>query len=115
MRNGIRWSGDLTRTSILKFDAKARAGITAAAKLTATRGVTYMRTNAPWNDQTGNARNGLQAKVVVNPRLVAVVFYHSVPYGIWLEVRWGGTYAIIRPTVQAMGPEFMKAAEAIFR
>lgn len=73
----------------------------------------YMRSNARWNDQTGNARNGLRAKHVgeamVSHRLV---LYHTMPYGIWLEVRWSGRYAIIAPSIQQLGPDLMHRVAA---
>lgn len=59
------------------------------------------KTNAPWTDRTGNARNGLNAAVVVEgPNSYALVLFHQVSYGIWLEVANGGKYAIILPTIQ---------------
>jgi hypothetical protein len=56
--------------------------------------------NAPWKDQTGNARNGLKGthKVVPNKSYTATLA-HGVPYGIWLEIRWSGRYSIIMPTI----------------
>lgn len=67
----------------------------------------YARLNAPWSDQTGNARNGLIARASKENGWYGITLAHSVPYGIWLEVRWAGKYAIILPTVEAMGPKVM--------
>lgn len=65
----------------------------------------YARENAPWVDRTGNARNGLAAKHVATPMVEHVlVIYHTMPYGIWLEVRWSGRYAIIGPTMVHIAP-----------
>jgi hypothetical protein len=69
----------------------------------------YMKTNAPWRDRTGNARNGLAARAYEEADSVGIVLYHQVSYGIWLEVRWGGKYAIINPTIDVMGPRVMAA------
>jgi hypothetical protein len=69
----------------------------------------YMRVNAPWTDRTGNARNGLAARAYEEAESVGIVLYHQVSYGIWLEVRWAGRYAIINPTIEAMGPRVMAA------
>jgi hypothetical protein len=74
-----------------------------------------MRSNAPWQDQTSNARNGLFAKVVVATNAVSIVLYHSVPYGIWLELRWSGKYAIITPSLAKWGPKYFELlAKAVF-
>ena len=73
----------------------------------------YAKINAPWTDQTGNARNGLAARAYREKDEIGIVLYHQVPYGIWLETRFGGRYAIIEPTIQAMSPEVMAAFERI--
>jgi len=69
-----------------------------------------MRMNAPWTDQTGAARAGLRAihnaQPMVSHELVA---YHSVHYGVWLEVRWNGRYAIIGPTLGPVSRELRQA------
>lgn len=72
-----------------------------------------MKSNAPWNDQTGNARQGLSAKEVESVDAFHLVLYHSMPYGIWLEVRWSGRYAIILPTVSKLGPQVMQAVRGL--
>jgi hypothetical protein len=68
----------------------------------------YAKLHAPWQDQTGNARNGLAARAYEEGTNVGIVVYHQVSYGIYLELRWGGRYAIIRPTVDAMGDRVMQ-------
>ena len=73
----------------------------------------YMKGEAPWQDQTGNARNGLFARAYHEGDEVGIVLGHSVSYGIWLEVRWGGRYAIIDPTIEAMGPRVMRRFERL--
>ena len=59
-----------------------------------------MRKNAPWRDQTSNARNGLHTTVTHNGNVHEIILAHGVSYGIWLEVRWAGRYQIILPTLQ---------------
>jgi hypothetical protein len=34
-----------------------------------------------------------------------LILLHSMPYGIWLEVRWSGRYAIIGPTMFTVAQE----------
>jgi hypothetical protein len=66
------------------------------------------KTAAPWEDQTGNARNGLNAAVDRPARyVVALTLYGSVKYQIWLEVRFAGKYAVIMPTIRMYGPIVM--------
>jgi hypothetical protein len=66
--------------------------------------VTYARDNAPWQDRTGDARAGLIADVTIDNEELIIDLTHTVDYGIWLEIRWGGKYAIIIPTVETVGP-----------
>jgi hypothetical protein len=68
----------------------------------------YMKTNAPWEDQTGNARSGLFARAYIEGDEIGIVLGHTVPYGIWLEVRFNGRYSIIQPAIDAMGPVVMR-------
>lgn len=67
----------------------------------------YMKLNAPWTDRTSNARNGLAARAYEDGDEIGIVLFHQVDYGIWLETRFGGRYAIIDPTIEVMGPQVM--------
>lgn len=79
----------------------------------------WMQENAPWEDRTGMAREGLKAEVarehnsdllvdqVTRAYEFAIVVYHTVSYGLYLEVRWNGRYAIINPTVEHWGEAVM--------
>lgn len=69
----------------------------------------YAQTNAPWEDRTGEARDGLTAEYSEEGSNHVITLYHTVDYGIWLEVRWSGQYAIILPTIEHMGPIVMGA------
>jgi hypothetical protein len=73
----------------------------------------WMKTNAPWQDQTGNARNGLAARAYREDDEMGIILYHQVPYGIWLEVRFSGEYAIIDPALQYWGPKVMQAVGSV--
>jgi hypothetical protein len=68
----------------------------------------YMRNEAPWTDRTGNARNGLLARAFKEGDSVGIDLFHSVPYGIFLEAKHNGAYAIIQPTIDHMGPIVME-------
>lgn len=72
----------------------------------------YARQNAPWEDQTGNARALLNATAGVDMGYVTLTLAHGVDYGIWLETIQDGTYAIIMPTIEAVGPRILKDAGA---
>jgi hypothetical protein len=111
---GIEWSGDLSG-NLQTLGARTKARMVATAKYIAPQIQSDMRANAPWKDQTGNARNGLFTTVKVATNRVDIVLYHSVPYGIWLELRWSGKYAIITPSLASWGPRyFALLAKAVF-
>jgi len=44
----------------------------------------------------------------------SIWIFHTVPYGIWLEVRWEGRYAIISPTLRVQGRAFMTYLRGLF-
>jgi len=73
----------------------------------------YAQQNAPWQDVTGAARAKLTAYVEQPPSTgsgaanLKLHLVHGVDYGVWLELRWGGKYAIIWPTIQVFGPMIM--------
>lgn len=69
--------------------------------------------NAPWTDQTGNARNGLAARAGVEGRAHYIALFHQVPYGIFLEVRWSGKYAVIMPTLDEWTPKVVEALNGL--
>lgn len=111
---GIRWSGNMTG-NLRTLGLRNKAAMVSTAKFVAPQIQADMRANASWTDQTGNARNGLFAVAQTSPNRVVIVLYHSVPYGIFLEVRWSGKYAIIAPSIQKWGPRFFALlAKAMF-
>lgn len=103
----FRLTGNLVH-NLNTMDAKNKAAVVAAANYVAPEAQSYMKSNAPWTDRTGNARNGLSTKVVVSAKSVAIVLYHKVPYGVYLETRWNGKWGIIRDTMAAVGPRFVE-------
>lgn len=67
----------------------------------------YAKFNAPWTDQTGMAREGLFTQVYEDGGDIVLELAHSVDYGIWLELKNDGEYAIILPTLEALGPKIV--------
>jgi hypothetical protein len=67
--------------------------------------------NAPWDDRTGDARNGIDVSVEEHPVRPRIILFHTVDYGKWLEIRWSGRYAIIMPTIEEMGPGLIAELE----
>jgi hypothetical protein len=68
----------------------------------------YAKEHAIWQDRTGDARRGLTAKGEQRLTEYKITLFHTVDYGLWLEVRWNGKYAVIRPTLEVMGDQLMQ-------
>jgi hypothetical protein len=102
----FRWEGNL-EARLNQFGPRVKRAMVASAKYSAQEAESFMRSEAPWTDRTGAARMGLNADVQVATNKVAIVLYHSVPYGPFLEVRWGGKYGIIKDTMAAIGPRWV--------
>ena len=114
MARSVVWSDRSLLSNLKNFDKRADRIISASVAYHASRASAYAKRNAPWQDRTTNARNGLFAQAERNFPSYAIVVGHSVPYGVWLEVRWSGRYQIIRPTVDREGPELMKTASQLY-
>lgn len=113
--NGIAWTDKSLFKNLDAAPAKLDAAMVAFTNYWAPQVASYARSNAPWQDQTSNARNGLTAVAENSPSNHAIVLFHRMPYGIWLEVRWSGRYAIILPTVKVMGHTVMAGARDLMR
>ncbi|RMH11466.1 MAG: hypothetical protein D6698_16330 [Gammaproteobacteria bacterium] len=60
-----------------------------------------MKMNAAWVDRTANARQTLAAFVIrLSPYQVALIARQYMHYGKFLELRHGGRYAIVMPTMR---------------
>jgi hypothetical protein len=99
---------DTLTPALERFDASVHEAIRRTLEYWAARAVSQMRQNARWTDQTSNARNGLATRVFVGQDEAALVLFHTMPYGIWLEVRWSGRYAIIGPTLNDIAPKVLQ-------
>lgn len=103
-------------TPKLKFgEKKINQAVAATMSYYAPQVEGHARVNAPWNDQTGNARQGLTGRPFREGGNHGIDLFHRMPYGIWLEVRWSGKYQIIMPTVILWGERIMRDSGRIFR
>jgi len=51
--------------------------------------------------------------VIFADDLITITLYHTVPYGIFLEVCNGGKYRVILPTIVQFGPLFISMLQAM--
>jgi hypothetical protein len=115
-RNGV-FDFDTLTPALKKLLPAVDAGVDLAFDVLRPRAEAYARSNAKWTDRTGNARNGLKAQHDKVPMVShTLTVFHSMPYGIWLEVRWSGRYAIIGPTLVNIAPQLaILVAESVNR
>lgn len=65
------------------------------------------RSNAIWEDRTGDARAGLKAEASESLGVIYLELAHTVEYGQWLEVIQNGRFAVIMRTLEEeAGPVF---------
>ena len=65
----------------------------------------YAKTNARWVDRTGNARQSLQGLYEIAEDAATLYITHRMEYGVWLETRYAGRYAILWEAIQVHLPE----------
>lgn len=114
---GLNWTGDdEIERNMDAYRGKVMAAVTAVARYWQAVFEDYAKTNAPWTDQTANARQTLHAWVNEVPAQSIVELYlsHGVEYGLWLEVRFAGKYAIIWPTIRTHLEEIKRMLQGIF-
>lgn len=106
---GFAWVGlHAVSENIQNLNNSIHGSLREAAQQLADEMVQWAQANAPWQDQTGEARRQLQAGVVWEDEDHFTIFLGhgaDIYYGIWLEVRFGGRNAIIVPTIMQFAPQ----------
>jgi hypothetical protein len=114
---GLTWTSDTLKINLAKADGMATAYLSRTTAYYSLQSETYAKTRAKWTDRTSNARSGLSADYRISAGSGGASFeidvYHRVKYGIWLEVRYNGKYAIINRTVAYEGPRFFDTANKV--
>lgn len=108
MVSRVDWNADPLASTLARIKGELINFSIASAAFHAQAAEAKMKQNAPWNDQTGNARQGLAARSGPQGQGAYIVLYHQVPYGVYLETRYSGRYQIITPTMLGEGVELMK-------
>ena len=105
---GIAWQGlDSLSEGLFDYGKRVDRARQKGMEQLAKEMVAWAKENAPWEDDTGNARANLQAHVVHGNGRSVIWFGHGrgVPYGIWLEIMQNGRFAIVLPTVLKFAPK----------
>lgn len=131
----VRWNGDdAMRRNIDEYARRVVWAVNQVAQLYAAMLEAHAKANAPWTDRTANARQSLAGYVddgappkpagedaVAYPtpeRLaedtVSIYLSHGRDYGVFLETKYAGRYAILWPTIEAHLPRIERALREIF-
>lgn len=108
-RSGIKFESKRLTANLGSFDEKMNRGVTAAFEYQAPKSAARMKTEAPWTDQTGNARSGLFTATRHEGTHHSMVLAHGMSYGIYLERNHSGRYAIVIPELNRAGQDIMRA------
>lgn len=109
MASGFYWTVDTLTVPLNLLPAAIGKGVGAVMMREQSIAEGEMRANAPWQDQTGNARTGLSAqyqKGGIGEHYLHL--FHRVDYGIWLEIKNSGQYAAVRPQLEISGRHIME-------
>jgi hypothetical protein len=98
----MKWEGvETMQHNIDEYERRMKAEIVKLAQRWAIELQNYARANRPWQDQTHAAKLGLHAWVDVMIDVIRLYLSHGVEYGVDLETKYAGRYAIIWPTIEA--------------
>ncbi len=75
---------------------------------TASQVQTNARTNAIWNNITGDARKGLTGLATVKLPMMFISLFHKMIYGKWLELANDGKFGILEKTLNEKRAEWFK-------
>jgi hypothetical protein len=110
-KSGIVWKRDPADIG-KDFEAWVQVNITSRAErraeALADEIVDWMRQNAEWEDQTGEARERLDVQVIRSGRTIQFIIRHGAEHGIFLELMQSGRFAIIGPAVAFWGPKMLE-------
>lgn len=101
------------KSKSLEFQAKFQASIPIVMRSVASQIKAYAKASAPWTDRTGNARQGLQYRTQVSDSEIAIILYHTMEYGFWLELAHQRRYKILEESIQAKVPDMVEALKGL--
>lgn len=101
------------KSKSLEVQAKFQASVPIVMKSVGAQIKAYAQANAPWTDRTGNARQGLHCRTQVSKNEIAVVLYHTMEYGYWLELAHQRRYKILEESIEAKVPDMIEALKGL--
>lgn len=100
---------------IAEREIKTRAALGLYADTVAKKMETHAKSNKPWVDRTGRAKQSLNSSWKWVGDVARVELSHGVDYGIYLEFCNERKYAIIKPTIDLISPQAIKGLGKILK
>ncbi len=88
---------------IIKYGRDLTPAMVAFLRDEAPKIAEQMQHEASWTDRTGQARRELRTEVEVQGERATLYLITGAPHGMYLELRWGGRYAIVSPMIPRAG------------
>ena len=96
-------------------EIKSKAALGLYADTVAKKMETHAKSNKPWVDRTGRAKQSLNSSWNWVVDVARVELSHGVHYGIYLEFCNEKKYAIISPTINYISPKVIKGLNKILK
>lgn len=96
-------------------EIKTRAALGLYAGTVAKKMETHAKSNKPWVDRTGRAKQSLNSSWKWVGDVARVELSHGVYYGIYLELCNEKKYAIIKPTIDTISPQAIRGLNKILK
>ena len=96
-------------------EIKTRAALGLYADTVAKKMETHAKSNKPWVDRTGRAKQSLNSSCKWVGDVARVELSHGVYYGIYLELCNEKKYAIIKPTIDIISPQAIRGLNKILK
>lgn len=89
-----------------RWNSRTIPALYALSQQTALEAINSAKHNAPWEDQTTQARAQLFMTAYRSDEAIGFFVAHGVQYGVYLELANDGKYEILRPTINVFGQQF---------
>ena len=100
---------------LVEREIKTRAAHGLYADTEAKKMEAHAKSNEPWTDRTGRAKQSLNSSWSWRGDVARVELSHGVDYGIYLEFCNEKKYAIVSPTIDKISPEAIRGLNKILK
>ena len=105
---------DVVMRNLESFPKKLKAALAMDSQNIAYSMEAWAKSNAPWTDRTGHARQFLRSTVKwQNSDTLMISLSHHANYGIYLELCNAGRYAILEKAIAQYAPQFINSWKSV--